>query len=124
MIIPTMLAEPVKWAATNAEARKKVLHLYRRFYRGAPTIVQIFELEIPASSIRTRVRQEFERYRYVEDLPAINVLYAKGQMQYQEVMNLWMQKPQLMKYLADTPNGLPLPKKQETFMDKFLSGSP
>jgi len=49
----------------------------------APEIVETYALVIPVSAVRSRIRQEFERHRYVKDLPVIDVLLFKGQAEYQ-----------------------------------------
>ena len=43
----------------------------------------MYTLSLPVSTIRTKVRQEFERHRYVNQLRTVDVLIAKSQQEYQ-----------------------------------------
>lgn len=49
----------------------------------APEIVETYNLVIPVSAVRSRIRQEFERHRYVQELQVIDVLLFKGLAEYQ-----------------------------------------
>lgn len=49
----------------------------------APEIVETYNLVIPVSAVRSRIRQEFERHRYVQELQVIDVLLFKGLVEYQ-----------------------------------------
>lgn len=51
----------------------------------APEIVQLYAINFPASAIRAKVRQEFERNALVDDLETVDVLLLKGHQEYQEV---------------------------------------
>lgn len=43
----------------------------------------MYSLNLPVSAIRTKIRQEFERHRYVNQLPVVDVLVAKSNSEYQ-----------------------------------------
>jgi hypothetical protein len=43
----------------------------------------MYSLGIPVSKIRTKIRQEFERHRYVNSLPAVDVLLTQSHMEFQ-----------------------------------------
>jgi len=43
----------------------------------------MYSLNIPVAQIRTKMRQEFERHRYVKQLPATDVLLQKSNAEYQ-----------------------------------------
>lgn len=43
----------------------------------------MYNLPMPISIIRTRIRQEFERHRYVSKLPVTDVLLFKSHAEYQ-----------------------------------------
>ena len=85
-------------------------------------IAETYELSFPVSHIRTKLRQEFERHRYVEELPVKNMLYAKGQMEFQETINYWKQQPHVLKFFQDEEavKGRPKPT---SFVEKFLQVS-
>ena len=52
-------------------------------YAQAPEIQQMYSLNMPVSSIRTKTRQEFERHRYVQHLKTIDVLLFNSHQEYQ-----------------------------------------
>jgi hypothetical protein len=43
----------------------------------------MYSLNMPVAKIRTRMRQEFERHRYVAQVPIIDVLISKSDMEFQ-----------------------------------------
>lgn len=43
----------------------------------------MYSIPHPVSAIRTRMRQEFERHRYVNKLPAVDVLLFQSNADYQ-----------------------------------------
>lgn len=51
--------------------------------RKAPEIQQMYSLNMPVSEIRTKVRQEFERHRYVNQLPVVDMLLFQNHSEYQ-----------------------------------------
>lgn len=79
-------------STTALQARKRVLSLYREWIRQAPEIVDIYRLEFSSKVVRQRIRQEFEKNRYVSDLHTIDILVFKGRTEFEETMNVWKQK--------------------------------
>lgn len=49
----------------------------------APEIQQLYSVPLPVSVMRTRMRQEFERHRYVNKLPVVDVLLMQNNAEYQ-----------------------------------------
>lgn len=45
----------------------------------------MYSIPLPVSAIRTRIRQEFERYRYVNKLSVVDVLLFQGHADYQVI---------------------------------------
>ncbi len=43
----------------------------------------MYSVPLPIAVIRTRVRQEFERHRYVNKLPVVDVLLMQSNSDYQ-----------------------------------------
>lgn len=43
----------------------------------------MYSMPMPVSAIRTRIRQEFERHRYADKLPVVDVLVFKSHAEYQ-----------------------------------------
>jgi NADH dehydrogenase (ubiquinone) 1 alpha subcomplex subunit 6 len=81
-------------------------------------MMKLHEINMPTSTIRAKVREEFERHRFVEELEVRDILYAKGQMEYQEIMNVWKQNNHIMNYFIKEE----LPPKPTTFLEKFYEG--
>ncbi|ODV64019.1 NADH dehydrogenase [ubiquinone] 1 alpha subcomplex subunit 6 ASCRUDRAFT_53355 [Ascoidea rubescens DSM 1968] len=120
MTLATEFAETTRRSLTSPDMQKRVIHLYRRFIRGAPTFVELYELNMPISSVKTKIRQNFERNRYISDLSIINIIYMKGQMEYQESINFWKQQCQVMKYFKDEEV---YETADNSFVSKFLRGN-
>lgn len=43
----------------------------------------MYSLNMPVSRIRTKVRQEFERHRYVNKLPVVDMLIMQNDVEFQ-----------------------------------------
>ncbi len=43
----------------------------------------MYSVPLPVAVIRTRIRQEFERHRYVNKLPVVDVLLMQSNADYQ-----------------------------------------
>ncbi|CAG8688455.1 311_t:CDS:2, partial [Acaulospora morrowiae] len=95
------------------EARQRVLHLYRDWQRAAPKIVKLYWLDIPASAVRAKIREEFEKNRYVSELKVIDVLILKGRGEYQETMNFWKMETHVLRYFDKNP------PKSKGFLERF-----
>ena len=73
---------------------------------------------MPVSKIRTKIRQEFERHRFVKQLSAVDVLLSQSHMEFQETLNFWKQLTHVMKYFrAEEDDKAKLPSN---FMSGFL----
>lgn len=70
--------------------------------------------------MRTKIRQEFEKNRYVSDLQTIDILLFKGRTEYEETMNMWKQKTHVMRYFDELDNRGTKPLNG--FLDKFYAG--
>lgn len=58
----------------------------------APEIQTMYSVTHPVSAIRTRMRQEFERHRFVNKLPVVDVLLFQSNAEYQvgeQTVNQW-----------------------------------
>ncbi|KAH3660669.1 hypothetical protein OGATHE_005001 [Ogataea polymorpha] len=101
--------------------RTRVLNLYRRYLRHSRNFVNNYDLDLPASQVKTKIRQEFERHRFVNDLAVQNVLYMKAQMEFQELVNFWKQRCHVMMYFE--PFSSYDTTANDSFIDKFLKGA-
>ncbi|KAI9721367.1 MAG: hypothetical protein M1828_005227 [Chrysothrix sp. TS-e1954] len=80
----------------------------------------MYSLNMPVSAIRTKVRQEFERNRFVKQLRARDVLIFQSNAEFQETLNYWKQLNHVMKYFrAEEDPKARLPKN---FISGFLEG--
>ncbi|KAG0902443.1 hypothetical protein G6F26_007817 [Rhizopus arrhizus] len=105
-------------AKSSKEATSRALALYRRWQKSVPEIMKIHEINLPTSAVRSKIREEFERHKFVENLEVRDILFAKGQMEYQEVMNVWKQNNHIMNYFGKEE----APAKPTTFLEKFYDG--
>ncbi|KAH9921127.1 NADH-ubiquinone oxidoreductase Complex1 subunit [Fomitopsis serialis] len=115
--IPARLARPAARSASPQEARKRVIQLYRDWYRGAPEIIPLYAIPVSAQYFRHCIRRKFEENRYVTDPRVIDVLLLKGRQEYQETMNLWKQTDHVMGILLEDRK-----RPQRTFLQKFYEG--
>ncbi|KIW75619.1 hypothetical protein Z517_10361 [Fonsecaea pedrosoi CBS 271.37] len=75
---------------------------------------------MPVSRIRTKVREEFEKHRYVNNVQAVDVLLQQSHAEFQEMLNYWKQYSHVMKYFrVDEDENAKLPKN---FIQGFLEG--
>jgi hypothetical protein len=49
----------------------------------APEVQQMYSLNMPVSKIRTKVRSEFEKHRYVNQLGVVDVLLFQSHSEFQ-----------------------------------------
>lgn len=134
-------------SSDNAEARKRVLNLYKAWYRQIPLIglyglydgpvymicvvgclvdglfccffFSVMEYDIPKdeAQCRAKLREEFSKNKNVKDIRVIDMLVVKGQMELVETVQMWKQKGHLMTYFKPTVN-----PKPADFLSSFLSG--
>lgn len=80
----------------------------------------MYSLNLPVSAIRTKLRQEFERHRYVNQLKTIDVLIFQSQAEFQETLNYWKQLNHVMKYFRVEED--PKARLPQNFISGFLEG--
>jgi len=120
MINPTYLAQRTRSSLNWNDAKTRVLSSYRDWLRASPEIQTMYSLNMPISAIRTKIRQEFERHRYVNQLKTTDVLLFNSHQEFQETLNYWKQLTHVLKYFrADQTMENALPK---TFMQGFIEG--
>ncbi|XP_055526930.1 NADH dehydrogenase [ubiquinone] 1 alpha subcomplex subunit 6-like [Wyeomyia smithii] len=101
----------------NQEARKRVISLYKSWYRQIPQTVHEFDIPKSVAQCRTKLREEFLRHRAVTDVRVIDMLIFKGHLDLKETINRWKQKSHLMRYWNESQE--PKPKD---FLTKFYRG--
>ncbi|GFR58839.1 NADH dehydrogenase [ubiquinone] 1 alpha subcomplex subunit 6 [Elysia marginata] len=101
----------------RTEARRRVLNLYKAWYRQIPYVVKDFYLPITVKMGRDKVREMFLKNKYVTDIRTIDMLVIKGQMDLVETANIWKQRNHVMMFFKDTVN-----PKPTDFLSKFYEG--
>ncbi|KAJ2975741.1 hypothetical protein NQ176_g5356 [Zarea fungicola] len=120
-ITPTQFAKKTAQSANWTEAKRRVLSSYREWLRGAPEVQTMYNMPMPISVIRNRMRQEFERNRFVSKLSAVDVLLFKSHAEYQETMNFWKQSTHVHAYFKEE-NWRGDERLPNSFMSGFLQG--
>jgi len=105
-------------SADNAEAKKRVLNLYKAWYRHIPYMVMEYDLPKDEAQCRAKLREQFEKNRFVKDVRVIDLLVIKGQMELVETVKRFKQKGHVMAYFKTT-----IEPKPEDFLSKFFTGS-
>ncbi|RAL07082.1 putative NADH-ubiquinone oxidoreductase B14 subunit [Aspergillus homomorphus CBS 101889] len=119
-INPTFLAQRTRSSANLAEAKRRVIRSYREWLRASPEIQTMYSLDMPVSAIRTKIRQEFEKHRYVSQLNVIDVLLYQSHAEFQETLNYWKQLSHVLKYFR--PEEDPGARLPPNFISGFLEG--
>ncbi|KAI9881355.1 MAG: hypothetical protein M1830_003362 [Pleopsidium flavum] len=83
VINATYLAQRTRSSVNWADAKRRVVRAYREWLRAAPEIQQMYSLNMPVSALRTKLRQEFERHRYVSQLGVVDMLLFQSNAEYQ-----------------------------------------
>lgn len=82
----------------------------------------MYNLEVTTPQLRQRIRREFEKNRFVSQLPAIDILLFKSRLEYEETMNMWKQKTHVMRYFDEEEYKGPEKMISSDFMSGFLAG--
>ncbi|KAI1366991.1 complex 1 protein [Xylaria arbuscula] len=120
-VTPTQFAKVTRTSANWNDAKRRVLAAYREWIRAAPEIQTMYSVPFPVSSIRTRMRQEFERHRYVNKIGVVDVLLMQNNAEYQEMMNFWKQTTHVMSYF-ESENFRGSDRLPRNFMQGFIEG--
>ncbi|XP_064626021.1 NADH dehydrogenase [ubiquinone] 1 alpha subcomplex subunit 6-like [Lineus longissimus] len=104
-------------STTKDEARRRVLNLYKAWYRQVPYIVKDYDVPITVPQCRDQLRELFIKNKNVTDIRVIDRLVIQGQMDLVETAQIWKQKTHVMKFFGDTVN-----KKPADFLSKFYDG--
>lgn len=85
----------------------------------APEIQTMYSVPFPVSDIRTRMRQEFERHRYVNKLGVVDVLLMQNNAEYQVCLPLLAKRAiSVTEASGETPGD-----RQEQYSDTFHVGN-
>eukprot|EP01096_Ripella_sp_DP13-Kostka_P008164 TRINITY_DN3035_c0_g1_i1.p1 TRINITY_DN3035_c0_g1~~TRINITY_DN3035_c0_g1_i1.p1 ORF type:complete len:132 (-),score=73.81 TRINITY_DN3035_c0_g1_i1:229-603(-) len=113
--------EPILATAckTFGESRLRSLKLFRSLLRQVPFFIGKYELESHPKEMRLRIRQEFEKFRDLDDLSQVNALLFKGELELEEAVKIWKQKSHLCDFFG---HGGTVISKEEEFMQEFCEG--
>jgi len=120
VINPTYLAQRTRSSVNWSDAKRRVIHSYRDWLRSAPEIQTMYSLNMPVSTLRTKMRQEFERHRYVNQLKTVDVLLFNSHQEFQETLNFWKQLSHVLKYFRAEED--PKARLPSNFINGFLEG--
>ncbi|KAG5437739.1 hypothetical protein PCANB_000452 [Pneumocystis canis] len=96
---PSTLSIRTMASKTLEEARQRILRQYRAWQRAAPIIVQMYQLDIPISTVRSAIRNAYSEHLYIEDVKTLDILIFRCHAEYQETLNFWKQPTHVMTLL-------------------------
>lgn len=77
-----------------------------------------YDLPKNEAQCREKMREQFEKNRFVKDVRVIDLLVIKGQMELVETVKRFKQKGHVMSYFKTT-----IEPKPDDFLSKFFTGS-
>ncbi|CAH1966511.1 unnamed protein product [Acanthoscelides obtectus] len=59
------------------EARKRVLNLYKAWYRQIPYLVRQYDIPRTVEQCKTKLREEFTKYEEIKDVRLVDMMVIK-----------------------------------------------
>ncbi|XP_031631147.1 NADH dehydrogenase [ubiquinone] 1 alpha subcomplex subunit 6-like [Contarinia nasturtii] len=104
------------WSTSKAEARRRVIKLYKTWYRQIPHIVDDYNLPQTTSQCRSKLHDEFMKQKYLTDIRLIDTLAIKKQLELKEICFMEKDRSHLLNYWKNEKGETP------QFLAKFLVG--
>lgn len=101
----------------KGEARRRVLNLYRAWYRQAPYILHDRDFPITVKQMQSKVRELILANKDINDIRVIDMMVIRGQMELNDTVNKYKSQCHVLAYFNESVN--PPPKD---FLSKFLAG--
>lgn len=105
-------------SASSAEARLKVVRLFRAAMREADSILRNYQLDLTRTEMRARIKQEFEKHSRVSDINVVDLLVFKGATELEEAKLLWKTKSHVVRFFVPERAGRSLPEMKRLVAKK------
>ena len=113
---PSMATLAVKAASVSSqslgEAQLRSRALLRHALRNATYITHLYALELPISTVRKAITQQWRMHKDVKDVAQLDRLVFIGSQELDETMLNWKQRAHIMRYIDSQ-------KTERTFLDEF-----
>ncbi|KAL1516988.1 hypothetical protein ABEB36_000811 [Hypothenemus hampei] len=93
------------------EARRRVIGLYKAWYRQIPYIVKYYDIEFNEKQCKDKLREEFTKYDKISDIRVIDMLVIK------EMAEFWITKRGVCLFFENDKHQ----KKHDSFLAKFIN---
>ncbi|XP_050428692.1 NADH dehydrogenase [ubiquinone] 1 alpha subcomplex subunit 6 [Adelges cooleyi] len=105
-------------SSNKSEAKKRVLNLYKTYYRQIPLMLFDHHLPLTKEECQQKLKEEFLKNKHITDIRVIDMLVIKGQMLLQEIVTKWAQDCHIMNLFKDT-----VEPKPNDFLSKFVNSN-
>ena len=83
------------------EASSRALKLYRNVLKATPKVKTVFDVDMPLPEMRRAITWHFRKSAQIQDPRIVDMLVVKGEMDLEETLMQYKQKPHLMRILED-----------------------